>query len=759
MKSRTVEADRQLREYQASRTAEGRFLSYCRGRSRHFWTRQLLVAVLFPLVLAMSDLRTTVLTAIVVFLGETLDCLVLRRYGQRQHLGPSYPLAQGITTLTGGIQALTICVVMAVVVSSGGQDARSLAGAICIAALMDAALLYGVHRNAALVRLLIYGLAVLMMIYQAWLSANGELNEVTYDAVAALLLIYVVWLVVRPVHKTRLRREAMQLETLRRARDLAHVNQALEESRQTTKQLAMVAEQANDAVIITTPDGMITWVNRAFSATTGYTSKAAVGQHVTFLNGPETCPQTIREIEAARRRGSSYRTEIVSHDRKGTPIWMEVSLTPVLDNCGQVVNFVSVERNIGVAKERERALAEARQKAEWEVQLRHQFLATMSHEIRTPMNGVIGTVDLLLDTDLDENQLCLLRTITSSGEALLDIVNDILDFSKLESGKLQITSDPYSPADCIRSAVEMVAALAKSKDLALNLVLPASLPPCLTGDAARLRQILLNLLGNAIKFTETGSIDVEVAVKLERSTCHLMISVNDTGVGIPADRLEDIFVSFQQADSTVAGRFGGTGLGLAISRLLTRAMGGEIDVSSFPGKGSTFVVNLSQPIGQQENPPQDPPPLVQEEDEFRGLRVLVAEDNRTNTLILERMLSQLNVDPIFAVNGRDAVSLFDLHEIDLVLMDVHMPILDGLEATRRIRSREAELHLGPTPIAALTANALPEDREMCLAAGMDGVITKPFRKKDIVGALRRYRKDRFTGSEMQEPVVNLAGIG
>lgn len=758
MDPRTEAADRSLAEFRASRSVEGRFLSYCRGRSRHFWTRQVLVVVCFPIFLTMADIRTTLLAAAVVFLGDALDCVVLRHYGTRGEMGADYPRAAAVTTVLGGLQAMSLTFFVALVYTLGGEAAYTLAGALCMAALLDASLLYGVHPRAALVRIAIYVGALALMMINSIVSAEGSARADYYDASAALLVGYVVWAFVRHVHKTRNRRSAMQLATLEGARDLAHANAALECSRQTTRRLAMVAERANDSVIISDSVGVISWVNRAFTQVTGYSFSEAVGQNVNFLNSPETTEDVIRELDTARLERRPTRTEIVNRHKDGHPVWVEVSIAPVFDDTGEFENFVSVERDISEAKRRELAVAAARRTAEEAVRARHNFLATMSHEIRTPMNGVIGTADLLLETPLDEAQRTLVRTITSSGEALLAIVNDILDFSKLESGRLDVIAEPFSPERCLRHAVELVAPLAEAKGLEFGLTLPKCLPARVIGDEGRWRQILLNLLSNAIKFTEEGFVRVEVSLRPEGNQCHFLISIRDTGIGIEPERIDRVFDSFTQADANVAGRFGGTGLGLSISRLLVEAMGGEISADSRPGEGSVFYVSLSVPLATDtdEEVPHPPETLTSPRAaELAGLVVLVAEDNKTNTLLIDRMLASMGMQPVFAVNGREAVDLFVLRRPDIVLMDMHMPILDGLEATREIRTREELEGDAPTPIVALTANAFPEDRTMCLAAGMDDVVTKPFRKRDLHAALLAVR----ARLRPEEPCLEDPGLG
>ncbi|MDV7141365.1 ATP-binding protein [Tropicimonas sp. TH_r6] len=745
----TKAADKALEAFQAKRSSEGRFLSYCRGRVRSLPDRIIIIPILFPILLYVGGTTIALIGALVSISGELLDVAVLKRFGRRRSMDGQVSVAMGIATLTGGIQALANTYGVALIYTLGGSEARILAGAACFAGILDAALLLSAHRGAAIARILVYGVALLVIAIQE-VGVTGHVDDaLLFDLLSVSFLLYICWTVVRKVFKLQNIRNATRMDMLERAQELAHVNDALVQSRNTAKRLALVAERANDSVVITDQNGVITWINRAFSKVTGYSYTEAIGRNVSFLQGPQTDPAASEALLRAREEVSPIRLEIMCHHKDGSPIWIEANTCPLFDDTGEVLSIVSIERDIGEAKEREHALAEARRVAENSERARHNFLATMSHEIRTPMNGVIGTTDLLLETDLDNQQNALVRTIAASGESLLGIINDILDFSKLEVGRLEVAQEPFSPSDCFRSAVDLVQPLADAKEVSLDLVLPASLPQSAIGDNRRLAQVLLNLLGNAIKFTETGGVRLEVSVRLEQGNCHYLIAVRDTGMGIPPEKLDWIFESFSQADSSIAGRFGGTGLGLTISRLLVQAMGGEISVASAPGEGSVFFVSLTLPLAETSEafPIADATLEFDQAGLLEGLTVLVAEDNRTNILLLERMLHGTGVRTKLAINGREAVEMFRLQRPDVVLMDMHMPIMDGLAATRAIREIETGTGGVATPIIALTANAFPEDRDLCMDAGMNGFVTKPFRKRDLLLALNDFIPRDSSGSK------------
>lgn len=510
--------------------------------------------------------------------------------------------------------------------------------------------------------------------------------------------------------------------SIRDVTERRRVEIALSEQRDFALQVMNTMAQG---LTVTGPDGRFEFVNPAYAQLLGYQPEQLIGKSPFDLT-IEPDHQQLQNSKSQRLAGeiSTYETRLRHVD--GHDIYVLISGVPRWRD-GIVTGAIAVVTDLTTRRQTEEALSLARDRALEASRLKSDFLATMSHEIRTPMNGIIGMSELLLTTELDDEQREFAGTVLNEAHVLLSIINDILDFSKIEAGKLILDPGDFNPRTGVSSAIDLVMPKAREKKLDIQVNIAADVPDQVQADGIRVRQVLVNLLSNAVKFTLRGRVTVDVLMHPDQ---HLYFSVQDTGVGISESARKNLFEPFTQADGSITRRFGGTGLGLAICKRLVEHMGGRIGMESEEGVGTRFwftiQVGLAAPVLEAA-----PTHAVQQhttaKQEWNGHLLLLVEDNATNRDLLRTQLKRLGYHTEVTENGAEGVhkAIANPGRYSAILMDCMMPIMDGFEATRKIREWELQNNAGHIPIVALTANAQSEDRIKCLAVGMDDYLSKP----------------------------------
>ena len=569
---------------------------------------------------------------------------------------------------------------------------------------------------------------------EAWTGTNGSKWNVEYRIIGKNG--HVNWLLDRGQYLEINGRKTIAVGTILNLTPL----------RETERRLRDVVDAAGEYIWEVDANGHYTYLSERVVDVLGYPLEKLIGQHpLSFVPADDVEEVRTKSLEITTKQLSFRDFEHRMLRGDGKVIWLSVNGVPVNNITGQVTGYRGAGLDITVRKSVEKELIREKEAAQAADRAKSEFLAVMSHEIRTPLNSVLGFADLLNETPLDDGQREHVDMIRHSGDALLMLLNDILDFSRIESGKMPIQPSAVEIRSCLRAVADLYRATAQSKGVSLRVAVDPDVPRALCTDPGRLRQILLNLIGNAVKFTPAGEV-VITAKSGDKDTNDgrfpLLIEVSDSGIGIPPDRVSRLFKPFSQADSSTTRRFGGTGLGLAICKRLSELLGGDVFLKKSSSSGSVFAVELplvALPV--MDEAPAAPGAVL--ESEFDGgrkqsLRVLIVEDNPVNSMLAQRMLTSLGFSSDTEENGQVGILRHEKQPYDIIFMDLQMPVMDGLEAAAMLRKYESSHPDVPqTYIIALTADAMTGDRQRCIEAGMNDYLSKPIRRTEMAAVLKK----------------------
>jgi len=522
------------------------------------------------------------------------------------------------------------------------------------------------------------------------------------------------------------------------ARDISERKASEKTLEQSQKLYRLLAENVHDVIWTTDNNIRVNYVSPSFSQLTGYHLRQA-GKTIENSLFPSSPLSQGRSSMFTLSEDRPYHWESKIMTRSGKTIWVESIASPLPLSANELPGVVGVTRDISSRKKIILELEEAREQAYAASRAKSKFLANMSHEVRTPMNGVLGMLQLLKLTPLNDEQLEFINTAMVSGESLLTIINDILDYSKVEAGKLQITPNPFDLRETVKLLITSFTTLVDDQKVTLEYEISPEIPETIIADQVRIRQILFNLIGNAVKFTEAGKISLSIVVgkRINDSDLILTTTLEDTGIGIAPDLQKDLFKPFTQVDSPKQWKYKGTGLGLSIVKTLVTGMGGDVHLERNTMQGTTvrFTMQVnSSSIPVSQNKEERPAPILTSPS--RRLKTLIVEDEKINQQILQAILKKLGHITSTAENGHQALKYLKANRYDILLMDVQMPDLDGIQTTRIIRTSEEYKDFRNIPIVALTAYAMTGDKEKCLAAGMSGYISKPVDIKKLERLLK-----------------------
>lgn len=724
----TTSLETDLDRFEARNSPQGLFARYARGRIASYWWRQS-----FPLAgaAALAFLIDPIYPLIALILAASadyLDCRILAEAIRRRPKGDLSRRMHAVVRASTALQTLALSAGLALfTVELEGTSGHILIVAMVAGAVLNAGLSISYVPGLTWIRLSLMGATLFFLFGLSYLARPETLPQLLVEGSATVLAGHLIWLAISDLSRKFERGVEAQRRIVRQNSEISRAHAHLADRMKELKRLSLVVETANDSVFITDPEGRIEYVNTTFTKLTGLGAqdvKGVTAQHL--FDRLERSHDKRDEIASALCAGRSFRTECAILNLQRERIWLDMMIVPLLEPDGRMTGHVNVSRDITEAKAREAELDRAKMVAEEGERAKGRFLATISHELRTPLHGAMGALDLLRDTSLDETQKTYVDTVAESSEGLLQLVDMLLEVTRLEEKAVELDVAPFDLDRTIRRVMDLLQPLARAKGFSISLHVEAAPPAHVEGDATRLRQILVNIVGNAVKFTTRGS----VAIGVSWTDGECVISVKDTGTGISADRLDAIFAPFIQEDGEITRRFGGTGLGLTISRLAAERMGGALTVTSRRGKGSIFTLRVPLPAATSA-PPAPCRERGAPDMDLSGRVILVVDDNRTNRFLVERFLAPSGAQVVTAQDGVEAIAAWETHRPDAILMDVSMPRMDGLEVTRRIRARES----GHCIILGLTASAFKQDRENGLNAGMDEFLVKPIQRPELLKAI------------------------
>jgi PAS domain S-box-containing protein len=692
-----------------------------------FWTR-------IPAIVAVALIVTQFLPAPVcaAWFAVEIGIEIWSWFATRaQHRGGPVTTAQRLEYLATLVSGATGWCALGVLLWTGG----TAGGAICAVVVWLAVIIFA-QVNAYQSRLgyLAAGAApALTMLGTALIAPNRAINSPI--AVWFMMLVCVAFAAAGARQTTQARRR---------------YDQAIADLRASEQSYRLLADNVDDVISLVTADNKRQYLSPSIERALGF----SVDMLMTTPNYTYMYPDDIDRMKAfvdqVTVESGPQTVQYRLFKADGSVIWAETKFSRVNDGSGRLLG---VSRDVTSRRQLEDELRDALARSEAAAAAKADFLANMTHELRTPLNAILGFSGILRGSSaLTPQDARHVELIHDASATLLGVVGDVLDFSKLEAGAFELDPQPFDPAATAQSAMAMIADQAAAKGLTLSAEIDAAIPQVI-GDAPRLRQVLLNFLSNAVKFTRDGGVEVVCAHRVEGERCYLRMEVRDSGIGIPDDQADAVFMRFTQADASVSRQFGGTGLGLAISKQIIEAMGGRIGVASLVGEGSTFWLEIELPIAADV---VAAPADVQACGELdRRLSLLVVEDNAVNRELITTLLGPFDIDVATACDGAEAVKAFAAGRYDLVLMDVQMPVMDGLTATRRIRALGTPEGRA-TPIVAMTANVLPEQIARCREAGMDDHLGKPISPARLLETLQYWAQSGRTDADAAALVLDPA---